>query len=379
MNIDVAARQSQATTITEELIGGEALHRLAQGMLDHEIPPAFLWRGIVPPLNVEAEALQAKLELAVESNGKMSAVRSVLAGMPGLDRDPTKALLQLATSHAYFEIPETLLGLPSKTSRVFSAIPQLAGRLDDRGLVHLTDLRATPRAVLLDGYALSYHQLLRRGFGSHVNDALLDYLLRLRRQMGLELRAAIDERRLRLAKDYREWVERDYWFGPHLTEEVLDAIDPKPTTLVHRWADPDDPRRLFDTSEEFTVRLTLDGRIRTVEAEELVVPRRAASGSSFILVRYLHAQRDISRRVFIHCDGAVRAYLPETYERRRNLQGLPRNDKDLVSRYRKLFRVDGDIATDEWSQIVALWFRGNHLALEALEGLATNSSPESAA
>ena len=371
MNIDIKARNMQAAALTEELTGGPSLRGLVQTMLDHEVPPVFMWRPIAAPLAEEAEALRSSLESAISSNAAQGRAKEVLAGIPALERDIAKAVLQMATSPGYFEIPDGLLGVPSKSSRVFSALPNLAERLDERGLLHLAGLRATPRAVFIDGYAHSYHQLLRRGFSSHVNDALLEYLLRLGRENGLQLRAAIDERRLRLSKHYREWLERDYWYGPPLTEGALDSDDRTPTTLVHRWADNDDPRRIFDSSEQFALRLTCDGGIRTVEAEELVVSERGGSNSPFVLVRYLHAQRDVSRRQFIHCDGAVRAYLPDVYARRRLVQGFPQSDGEAPTRYRKVFRADGDISTNEWSQIVALWFRGNHLALEVLGQLGT--------
>lgn len=370
MNIDAGTRQREAATIVEELVGAESLHRLVQLMLDHEIPPAFMWRRTATPVDRDADELRTRLASAISSEAAERRVREVLADVPGLERDNANALMQLATAPGYFEIPDTLLEVPSRSSRVLSALPHLVDRLDNRGLLDLAGLRATPGAVFINEYALSYHQLLRRGFNSHVNDALLGYLLQLQRKRAMELRVAIDERRLRLTKDYHEYLERDYWYGPHLTEEVLDSPDPSPSALIHRWADPDDPRRIFDPSEEFAIRLTLDGQTRTIEAEELVAPERAKTGSEFVFVRYLHAQRDISDRVFIHVDGAVRAYLPEAYARRRGAQGFPPHDKDLPSRYRKVFRVDGSITTGEWSQIVALWFRGNHLTIEALEQLA---------
>jgi hypothetical protein len=41
-----------------------------------------------------------------------------------------------------------------------------------------------------------------------------------------------------------------------------------------------------------------------------------------------------------------------------------------AAKYRKVFRVDGSISTGEWSDIVAKWFRHDHLAGEYLETLA---------
>ncbi len=40
-----------------------------------------------------------------------------------------------------------------------------------------------------------------------------------------------------------------------------------------------------------------------------------------------------------------------------------------ANRYRKVFRIDGEVSTDEWSDIVAKWFRHNELAGEYLSGL----------
>lgn len=137
MNIDIKARNMQAAAITEELTS-------------HEVPPLFMWRPIAAPLAEEAEALRSSLESAISSNAAQGRVKEVLAGIPALERDIAKAVLQMATSPGYFEIPDSLLGVPSKSSRVFSALPNLAERLDEPGLLHLAGLRATPRAVFID-------------------------------------------------------------------------------------------------------------------------------------------------------------------------------------------------------------------------------------
>lgn len=88
-------------------------------------------------------------------------------------------------------------------------------------------------------------------------------------------------------------------------------------------------------------------------------------GPDLVLARYLHAIRDVSQHQFIHCDGAVKAYTRE---------GYPRVAEQFAARgrglhYRKVFRMDGKIETDHWSQVAALWFRGNQLVVEYLSGL----------
>jgi hypothetical protein len=93
------------------------------------------------------------------------------------------------------------------------------------------------------------------------------------------------------------------------------------------------------------------------------------------LLRYLHAIRDIERGVFIHCDGAVRAYTPERYETRAAKNYM--TGRESAGRYRKVFRLDGAIETDVWSSIAARWFRGNRLMKEYLDSLSTQTGESS--
>jgi hypothetical protein len=89
------------------------------------------------------------------------------------------------------------------------------------------------------------------------------------------------------------------------------------------------------------------------------------------LMRYLHAIRDIDRGVFIHCDGAVRAYTYKQYEARAAKDYM--TGRESAGRYRKVFRLDGVIATDAWSNIAAQWLRGTRLMKEYLDSLAVQT------
>lgn len=113
-------------------------------------------------------------------------------------------------------------------------------------------------------------------------------------------------------------------------------------------------------------RLDKEGR-KVVQIEELS-DHAGAEQAGLRLLRYLHAIRDIERGIFIHCDGAVRAYTPEQYEDRKSK--LYVTGRPSASRYRKLFRLDGLISTETWSNVTAQWFRHNRLILEYLQELA---------
>jgi hypothetical protein len=66
-------------------------------------------------------------------------------------------------------------------------------------------------------------------------------------------------------------------------------------------------------------------------------------------------------------------YEDPTFAARRS-QAMPTGTN--ADRYRKVFRIDGSIESQEWSHIVATWFRHNKLAIEYLRGLDTGRSSE---
>ena len=109
-----------------------------------------------------------------------------------------------------------------------------------------------------------------------------------------------------------------------------------------------------------------------VEIEELTDPTLEGR-CDFQLVRYLHAERDLERHLFTHMDGAVRFYERGSYEERLSLR-WPSSELGAPAGRRKVFRADGDISTAQWSDLVALWFRGNHLVLEALATLTSGAA-----
>jgi hypothetical protein len=281
----------------------------------------------------------------------------------------------VATSRGYFEIPDSIFDpTPDPASRVFSALPSLRDLVDDDGLLDCTALAVTDQTILVDGHSLHYHQLLRRHFTSHINDSLIGTLVECASSGAARLRLAIDDRRLQAAADFSEYMEKDYWYGPPLTSEWLD----NPYTagrVVHENPAGDDS---WDGYRRFTALWHgAEAGHKVVQMEELVTSASSdAFGVSYrkdcpyVLLRYLHAIRDIETGVFVHCDGAVRAYDEAAYATRIE-EDLPPSTR--ATRYRKVFRLDGRIETDTWSEIVARWFRHNQLALEYLKTL---SEPE---
>ena len=79
------------------------------------------------------------------------------------------------------------------------------------------------------------------------------------------------------------------------------------------------------------------------------------------LNRYVHAERDIARGVLRHFDGAVKVYRKEDYTERVGTH-IPGALRSFVKP--KLFRIDGDIAVEEWIDLVCLFMKSNEMVVE---------------
>jgi hypothetical protein len=163
-------------------------------------------------------------------------------------------------------------------------------------------------------------------------------------QNGLTARLALDERRVRFKDEYQEIHESGYWYGRSLAEEDLDNL-PAVGETFH--GDPDGGASWLHPYAGLSVRWTADGALKVVEIEEFMPP--PAPGSEWVFARYLHAIRDTSKRAFVHCDGAVKAFFADAYPRAQ--QDFKHRGKG--DRYRKLFRIDGEFPVSVWSELNA--------------------------
>ena len=327
-------------------------------MLDLGVPPIFVHGDARPRLASalsEAVALLDAWEQQAPGTlaGLAARIPEVLRVEPA-----SQGLIEAATWSAYFDLPDRVLGPPSLDGRVVQAVPELRSWIDDDGLVDVSQLDARPHGLVVAGYSLHYHQLLRRGFVSNIHYELVGLVLGLAHQHGLRARLAVDDRRLRRADEHEEIEERDYWFGPPLVEDALDDVFAVGETF---HGDPDGGRSFIHPYAGLSVRWTSDGTLKTVEIEEFL-PTSPTPGSRWVLGRYLHAIRDTREHAFVHCDGAVKAYNPLHYPAVQS-EFAARGKSD---RYQKVFRVDGTFPADAWAQLAAAWFRGNRLILEYL-------------
>lgn len=334
---------------------GPLLDLLRETMLDVDTPSMFLFADDRPRLvSARTQALDVLDQWAAEEPAR---VANMYARLPDLTQrnSVTESLLEGVTSEDCVEPLIALLDSASPHSRVFLAAPELVPLLDESGLVSVGGLDARPWGLHTGNYAFHYHQLLRRGFGSGIHYQLIGKILSLAEKDTIAARLALDERRVRYRDEYQETIEKDYWYGRALSEEDLDDLLAVGETF---HGDPDGGGSWLHPYAGLSVRWTVDGVLKTVEIEEFMPPPKP--GAEWVLARYLHAIRDTSRRAFIHCDGAVKAFAASAY---------PRTQQDFRTRgkgdrYRKVFRIDGEFPATVWSELACSWFRGNRLILE---------------
>lgn len=91
-----------------------------------------------------------------------------------------------------------------------------------------------------------------------------------------------------------------------------------------------------------------------LKCEELPLPEEVEERGS----RYFHAIYDIEKDLITHCDGSIKIYnkneLNNRYQKR-----LKDNPKNLGKKYLKIFKADGAINTEKFTQLIISFFRWN--------------------
>ena len=86
--------------------------------------------------------------------------------------------------------------------------------------------------------------------------------------------------------------------------------------------------------------------------------------------RYVHTEFDISEGAFRHFDGAIQYLSEEEYRQRRDsdFNHNAKSRSHLKARSRKLFKINGRVEVDEWSELLCHFLAGNPLAIEYISG-----------
>ncbi len=245
-------------------------------------------------------------------------------------------------------------------SDVLKVYPELFNKFDKDGLLKIDqDFILHDGGIEYKDHILHYHQLLRREYSSNPNFDFLGRLSKYYNDTGHinSLRIAIDHRRLMPKELYNQILEFDTWYGPPFDTSKLDDPSYIGLTIVKRNKDSlFELTNKLDRSEFFW---SYRDNIKTFEVEEISDINYRFD--DYMFNKYVHSERDISNKLTRHLDGAVKVYLKSTYKHRTDSR-MPNCTK--CHKKIKLWRVDGDIDTDNWINLITFFYKSNEMIIE---------------
>lgn len=280
---------------------------------------------------------------------------------------------------AEHELSLRTLADPEPEARAFRAVPGLWEALSSRDyLLALTpervptDTSSDDPYIEFDGFGLFPNPYLREA------RELFWELCELARDERLQVKVAIDPFRVVPIDEVQMKFLKDYWFGARLTRENLDSTEPHHLGRTFHRRDLASEKGglnqiaypLIGTSFDWSLR---EETIKILQVEEVrQAPSERLIGGP-VTGRYLHSERDTIRHAFTHLDGAIKGF-DAAEHRPSELDPLAPRPK--ASRYRKLFRVDGEMRDEDWGMVVGHFFRDNELIAEYFGELVDERVPQ---
>jgi hypothetical protein len=272
------------------------------------------------------------------------------------------------------------IGTIAKYSNLlFVLCPNL--NLDKDGLVSLKEI---PKEFVINqknlgllkghSYQLMFDNYFRKDFFElNLYNIELIKLLTINQENQLDISVAIDKDRVCLNIDKFNYIEKDIYYGPKFTLNIEDIKDDN-VVLGFRIdiEDLGESGSFFDFNYRVNIKWETNNKIKSFYAYEFKTSnvQLICKDKIFYPVKYVHAEFDLESKTFRHLDGSIHFYSKEDYEQRRNdnFNFNNKNTKLLKADSRKLFKVNGCISVELWSQIVGYFFLGNPLIYEYFEG-----------
>jgi hypothetical protein len=183
---------------------------------------------------------------------------------------------------------------------------------------------------------------------------------------------ALDEDRVMLNTGGGYVMELDTWFGAPFKEDISKVQDGTVKLAPPQNLDGQEISWFFADAHCLDIKWATKDGIKTFQAQEIKSEAICLSlhGETFFPVRYLHAEFDTRSGFFRHFDGAMQYFTEAEYRARRDsdFNYNAKNDHKIKARSKKLFKLNGDIKTEEWSNLCSHFFTGNPLMFEYFNG-----------
>lgn len=230
-------------------------------------------------------------------------------------------------------------------------------------------------AFVADGYALLAHRFFRRGHAecNHFPHSFVEKFIRPWNQ-DISASIALDMNRVFVGPKPLLYMEADFWFGPPFRGQIEDISDG--STFLVPPADLSEHHIsfFFQDNRLLSVNWSTKPELRTFQTRAFRTERVELLFEEEVYrpVPYLHAEFDISAKVFRHFDGALHLYTPEEYAIAARGNFSNRTIDRLKPRALKLFKLNGAIQLDVWSEFAGEFLSGNPLIVEYLTGALPN-------
>lgn len=244
-------------------------------------------------------------------------------------------------------------------SEIFNIYPELSKYFDDDNLLTLNDeFQFAFDGLKYKDHLLFFHQFFRRGFyGSHNVDFLHRFAKYYHDSVDNTFRIALDHNRIMPYEFYQRTLEFDTWYGYPFNISDIDNRKKVGLTVVKR--NEYYPYDFYNTLDRTEFLWTFKEPIKTFQIEE--ISNSHHTHEHFNLNKYIHSERNILTQQLTHFDGAVKVYLQNQYEKRfsTDLKGDSKGQTKI-----KLFRIDGNINLEIWSELINYFYRGNEMLIE---------------
>lgn len=355
-------------------MGNGEYEALTEMLLDADLPPVFLptierefypemydlfWRLVseeaekVPQTRGAVEAYIGELP---EPARHLIRIKSLTGSLSR--EDIASSLLATELEPLYFDLERYL----KNDGKVLQKFHELKKLFDQDSLLPITDeMKLLRNGLSYRGYLIYYHQFMRRMYRYSINWKFFELLQSPAAAVGNRVSLAIDPFRLIRLDKFHERFEEDYWWGPKFNIAKIDDRKEYGFTK-HMGSSSTISSRPIRTEFYIQVR----GSEKIFEIEEVDLSQgREPDHPNLIINRYVHSIRDMSRHRFIHLDGAAKIYRKPSFDKRiaTDLRSSAKSDY-----YVKLYRIDGDLPDDDWTQLINAFFRQNDDVRQFLGG-----------
>lgn len=224
-----------------------------------------------------------------------------------------------------------------------------------------------------DNYMVMAHPYFRRGHNQNNNFApkFIDIFWKYNSE-NIQKYIAIDSDKVRINIDNWLYFERDTWYGAKYKKAISEIEDGIVKLRPPLGLSPFDIKFFFGNTYSLDIKWSSKNGIKSFQAEEFKEDSSEIikNGTKYFPVKYLHAEFDTNSETFRHFDGAIHFYTKDEYYQRRegDFNYNKKNSSQQKAISQKLFKVNGNVLIDDWTELTSHYLSGNPLIFEYFEG-----------